>query len=151
RVLAAGHVRMSELIDKTDGGSPREDGTQVHLAQSHSPILRDLRWYDLKIDKLILGLGAAVSFNKADDDVHALFLQALAFAKHGIGLADARRRSQIDLEPPAGLTTNQVEELLRRRSCRLGDGHGRCSISGPVRSARRRYWSRVGSGLRDSG
>ena len=62
------------------------------------------------------GLDAAVGLDQADDDVDALRLEPMPFAEHRVGLADAGRRAQVDLEPAPRLTADQVEELLGGRA-----------------------------------
>ncbi len=52
-------------------------------------------------------------FDKADHHVHTLTLDAVGFLKHFVGLADAGREAKVELEPPALLTLDQVEEMLR--------------------------------------
>ena len=91
---------------------------------------------DLEVADLLLGLGATVGFDQADDDVDPLCFQAVTLAEHRVGLADARGRAQIDLEPAPRLTADQVQELLGTGSLELGAGHGRLSL--PRRRDQRR-------------
>ena len=102
----------------------QQDGVAVHLAELDAAILDDPGRNDLEIGDLFRRLGASVGFDEADHDVHPLLLEPLPFSKHGVGLADPRRRAEIDLQPSPGLTADQVEELLGAGSCWLLADHG---------------------------
>ena len=73
---------------------------------------------DLQVADLLGGLGAAVGLDETDDHVDPLRLQAVALAEHGVGLADAGRRAEVDLEPAPPLPADQTEELLGVGSAR---------------------------------
>jgi hypothetical protein len=47
------------------------------------------------------GLGAAVGLDETHDDVDALFLQSMGVLEHLVGLSDAGRVPDVDLQLPA--------------------------------------------------
>ena len=59
---------------------------------------------------------------KPIDHVDALLLEPVPLAEHGVGLADAGRRAEVDLQPSPRLAADQVEELLGGRAGGFGDG-----------------------------
>ena len=63
-------------------------------------------------------------FDDADDDVHALALEAMGVLEHLVGLADAGREAEVYPEPAALLLANEVEEMLRIAAGRVS-GQGR--------------------------
>ena len=72
------------------------------------------------------------------DHVDALPLEAVPLAEHGVGLADAGRRAEVDLQPAPLLAADQVEELLGSRA-------GRAPAVGMVRSLAARFIGRAAS------
>ena len=52
-----------------------------------------------------------------------LALRRRAGLQHGVGLADAGRRAEEDLEPAASFPVGQGEQRIRRGTRRLGQGH----------------------------
>ena len=106
--------------------------------EGHAAVLDLARGDDLEVADLLGGLGAAVGLDQADRDVDPLLLEPVPFAEHGVGLAHARRRAQVDLEPAPLLAADQVEELLGVRAARLDVAmtavfRGGCSMRRPWR------------------
>ena len=67
--------------------------------------------------------GHASDPDVADRDVHSLPLETPAFLQHFVRLADARRETEIDLEPAALLALDQAQEMLGDGFFFFG-GHG---------------------------
>ena len=57
--------------------------------------------HDLQAGEHVGGVPAAVGLDEPDDDVGAALGSAVALAEHGVGLADARRRAEVDPQLPA--------------------------------------------------
>ena len=114
---------LRQLVDQADRGPAADDSVAVHLAELDPVVLDDSRGDDLEIGDLLGRLGPPVGLDEADDHVDPLLLQPLAFPEHGVCLAHAGRRAEIDLEPTPGLTADQVEELFRGGSAWLHVGH----------------------------
>ncbi len=72
--LRAGRVRVGELVHECHGRRAGDDGSGVHLAQLHAPVLGHERRYDLQFADLRRGLGAGMRLDVTDDHVHAAFL-----------------------------------------------------------------------------
>ena len=123
-VAATRGVGVGELVDQADRRPARQDGVEVHLAERDAAVLDDAGRDDLEVADLLLGLGAAVGLDEADDDVHALGLEPMPLAEHRVGLADAGRRAEVDLEPAPRLAADQVEELLGGRTMEFRRRHG---------------------------
>ncbi len=51
-------------------------------------------------------------FHDADDDVDPLALEAMGLLQHFVGLADARREAEIDLQPPPLLLADHRQKAL---------------------------------------
>ena len=95
------------------------------ISRRVTPAVLDLpRRDDLQVADLLGRLGAAVGLDDADRHVHALPLEAVSLAEHGVGLAHAGRRAEVDLEPSPLLAADQVEELLGSGTGRFDDRHG---------------------------
>ena len=60
------------------------------------------------------GVLAAVGLDEPDDDVGAALGPAVALAEHGVGLADARGRAEVDpqLAAPHGLLPPGLQSCL---------------------------------------
>ena len=123
-VARARGIGVGQLVDQADGRPARQDGVDVHLAEGHAAVLDDAGRDDLEVADLLLGLGAAVGLDQADDDVDPLRLEPVPFAEHRVGLAHAGRRAQVDLEPAPRLAADQVQELLGSRAMEFRGGHG---------------------------
>ena len=121
-VARAGRVGVRELVDEQQRGLARERGVEVELLERAAAVLDALARQDLEAVEQRGGLGAAVRLDDADDDIAALRAQALRLGQHRVGLADAGRRAEEDLEPAA---------LARARSSSMrassASGSGRSS------------------------
>ena len=103
---------------------PRENGIEIHLLE-RCPAILDLRSrHDRHAFGQRFGFFAPVRFDDADDDFGALLQLLLCGLQHGVGLPDARRHAEKNLELAA-----------RRGSLRASyarESHP--DLAGPVRS-----------------
>jgi hypothetical protein len=89
---------VRQLVDEGDLGLSPQHRVDVHLLEAASPILDGLAGDDLKAFDQLLGEPPSMSLDEADHYVGATLLPAVTFAEHGIGLAYARGRTQVDTE-----------------------------------------------------
>ena len=94
----AGHVGMGEFIDQRHAGAAAQHTVQVHLLEPAAVVFADAAGDDLQARGVSLGHGPVVVLDGRDDDVVAERTPALAFVKHGDGLARSRGGSQVDAE-----------------------------------------------------
>src|SRR5262249_56187533 len=114
-MAAAGHVGVGELVDQDDLRMPGDDGVEIHLLERLSPVFEPLAGHDLEPVEQGLRFRAPVGFDDADDDIVAVELAGARLLQHFVGLADAGRRADEDLEP-AGLmlfAPRALEQALR--------------------------------------
>ena len=102
RPRRAGGVRVRELVDEGDLGSPREDGVDVELGEARAPVLHGAAGDDREAVGLSRGEGPAVRLEDADDDVGAAVLASAALGEHGHGLPDAGGGAEVDAQSSAG-------------------------------------------------
>src|ERR1039457_895317 len=120
------YVCVGKLVDERDPGLSLQHGVEIHLLEPASPVINDLAGDHLKTADQALGQPPPVALDKPDDDVGAPRLPALTLTEHGVRLADARRRAEVDAEV-AGLLDHVGGISFRRR----GDAHG---LVGPLRA-----------------
>ena len=87
---------MCELVDERDLRAAGEHGVDVHLLERRPAVLDPSAWDDLEVADLLGGLRPAVCLDVADDDVLAVAGAAPSFVEHGVRLADACCRAEID-------------------------------------------------------
>jgi hypothetical protein len=92
------NVGVGQLVDQCDLGPSSQHRVQVHLFQAGSPVVDCLAGDDLEAVEQGLGVRPTVGLDESDDDVGAPAAPALALGEHGVGLADARGRAQVDAE-----------------------------------------------------
>src|SRR5262249_19418902 len=95
-----------------------DDGVEIHLIERLAPVFEPPAGDDLEPFEQGLRFRAPVGFDDADDDIVAVALAGAGLLQHFVGLADAGRGTDKDLEParlplfaPRGL-----EQAPRRRS-----------------------------------
>src|SRR5262249_5949448 len=98
-MAAAGLIGVGELIDQDDLRAAGDDGVEVQLIERLSRVFKPLAGNDLEILEQGLRLLAPVGFDDADDDIVAVALARARLLQHFIGLADAGRGTDEDLEP----------------------------------------------------
>ena len=109
-MAAFGRVGVGKLIDQHELGPPREDRVDVHLGEFATLIVDHPPWDDLVPDDEGLGFRAAMRFDHPDHDIGARALAGGTLAQHFIGLADAGRGAEKDLELAARLLLRLAEK-----------------------------------------
>ena len=123
-VARARHIAVGQLIDDAPGRMAGENGLDVHFAQGDGAVLDFLERDGVKALDERGSVGAAVGFDEADDDVHALTAHEVGVFEHAVGFADAGGGAEIDAET-AWLRS---VAMLRGDVGRDGRGDGRrCS------------------------
>src|SRR4029077_5916477 len=97
----ARRVGMGELVNQGDLRTSLENGIEVHLLEHGAAVLDALARDQLEAGEELLGAGSSVSLDVGDGDILAALLSLPTLFEHGERLARARRRSQVDLQPPA--------------------------------------------------
>ena len=98
-VAAAGRVGVGEFVDQRDLRAARDDGVEVHLLERAALVLDALARHDLEPLEQGLGLLAPMGLDDADDDIVAVFRLGAGGLQHLVGLADAGRGADEDLQP----------------------------------------------------
>jgi hypothetical protein len=75
-------------------------------------IKSDPRWNDFQLVDLGCCFGPFVGFDVTNDNIDAPVPQAVALHQHGVGFAHACGRSEIDLQFPASLPLDKMEEVF---------------------------------------
>ncbi len=99
-------------------GRRGDQRVEVHLAEHLVVVFQPLARQDFKAFQQRLGLGAAVGFDHADDNIDSRFELGMRALQHFIGLADAGGGADEDLQP-AGLivlATRRLQQRIRRGS-----------------------------------
>ena len=116
-MAAAGRVGMGELVDQHDLRAAGDDGVEVHLLEPLAPVFDAPARNDLEPVEQRLGLLAAVRLDDADDDIVAVLLAGARLLQHLVGLADAGRGADENLElaDAALFPARSLEQGFRRR------------------------------------
>ena len=102
-MTAAGDVGVGVFVDQQELRTPRERRVDVELAHDAVDVDDRLARQDLEAVEQSLGLDAPVRLDDANDDIPPFGLRGAGGDQHRVGLADARRRAEEDLETPAPL------------------------------------------------
>src|SRR5262249_11722741 len=89
---------VRELVNEDQGGPPLARGIEIELTQDPIDVDDRLARQNLKALQQRLGLLAAVRFDDADNDIHALFELGTRRLQHLIGLADTGSGTDEDLQ-----------------------------------------------------
>ena len=115
-VPRAGRVRVRELVDEEDAGTPRERGVEVELLERHAAVVDLAPRKELEADRERGGVVAAVGLDDADDDVAPEIALGPRRLEHRVRLADAGRRAEEERELAALgaplLLAHACEELV---------------------------------------
>jgi hypothetical protein len=102
RVARAGGVRMRQLVEKEQRRATRQRRIEVELGQRGAAGRRQRpARQHLETVQLCRRLGAAVRLDDARDDIRPGRLRGARRDQHREGLADARRRAEIDAQATA--------------------------------------------------
>ena len=93
-VAAAGRVGVGEFVDQEETGFARQRAIHIELFEHLAAIGDGAAWQDGQFGDLLLGAGAAVGFDDADQNVAAGCKQRTRRGQHLPGFANPRRRPQ---------------------------------------------------------
>jgi len=93
---------------------PGQDRVQVHFVEDAAPVLDPALRNHLQAGDQHLGLSPAMGLDDPDDDVSAVAALRLGGLQHLVGLADAGRRAEEDLEAAALLLRRLAQQRLGR-------------------------------------
>ncbi len=116
------HVRMREFVDENQLRLAGERGVEIELAELAAAILDMRERQHVEAFEQRSGFAAAMRFGDADHHVRAFIGTAPRGLQHRIGLADARRRAEENLQP-APLTLFFVALQLVEQFIRIGAVH----------------------------
>ncbi len=115
-VPAAGRVGMGEFVDQYELRAALEDRVEIHLGQQVTLVVDLLPRDHFETFEQGLGLAPAMRLDDANDDIDPLTPLGLSRQQHLVGLADARRGAEKDLQPSAAFLLRRGEQRLRGRS-----------------------------------
>ena len=120
RRLAVDQVRVRQLVDQQDLGPALQRGVEVELLAYHAAIADRLQRQGFQRLEHALGFAPAVRLDVPDHDVGPRRLGRERRLEHRVGLADPRRSSKEDTQPPAArprfLGLHLCEQLVRVRA-----------------------------------
>ena len=117
-VAAAGRVGMGKFVDKGDLRSPRDQRIEVHLLQRLLLVGEPPARQHFEALQQRFGFRPAMGLDHADNDIDASFLPGMGALQHFVGLADAGRGTDEDLELAGAtfLAPGRFQEGFRRRT-----------------------------------
>ena len=127
---AIGSVAVSELVDDDQLGLARQRRVEIEFLDRAATVLDRAPRQDFKPMNERARLGAAVGLDQADDDIDPLVLEAPRVLQHRVGLADAGRGAEEDLQPAGGLPPERRQKRVRIGASIVGSarwGHRRSS------------------------
>ena len=115
-MTAARRIGMGELVHQRDLRVAGDNGVEIHLLEPLPLVFETSARNDLETVEQGLRLLAAVRLDDADDDVVAVLLSGAGLLQHLVGLADAGRRADENLEPAGSalFPPGGLEQGLRR-------------------------------------
>ena len=129
RVPAAGRVAVGELVDQRQLRAAREQRVEVHLLEHRGRDRRRCRrGQDLEAGEQRRRLRRPWVSTTPTTTSIALLGAGAGLLQHLVGLADARRHAEEDLQPPAALLACGLEQGL-------GRGPRRVAVLRPLRRA----------------
>ena len=93
-----------------------EDGVEVHLLERDAAIVDRPPRHDFQIGELGFGVGAAVRLDEPDDHIDAFAARRVRVLDHREGLADARRRADVDAQPRPVFYLQPCQQLIAVRA-----------------------------------
>ena len=123
-MAAAGRIVVRQLVHQHQARAALQDGVQIHLRQHPALVGHALLGNGFDALGQKVGFDPAMGFHHADHGIHAVQLAAARLHQHLIGLADAGRRAQKNLQPATPRLPRFFQQGVRRRAAR------RCRSSG---------------------
>src|ERR1019366_1165691 len=115
-VVTVRRVRVGKLVDQRDFGRALENLVEAHLFDDDATILDLAQRYHFQVVNQRGRIGATMGFDESDDDVDATLFERVGFFEHAIGLADASRETDVELEAAALALLHELEEVLGARA-----------------------------------
>ena len=109
---AARRVGVRQLVDQHELRAALQDRVEIHLGQAVALVFDLAPGNDLEAFEQRLGLAPPMRLDDADDDIDALAPLGLRRQQHLVGLADARRGAEENLQPAAAFLLGRVEQRL---------------------------------------
>ena len=102
-------IGVGQFIDENPLGVPFQGGVQIEFMQDNVAVGKLERRDDFESFEQGFGVGPAVRFDVADDNVDPFGLVAAGSFQHGIGLADAGSVAEENLQLSAGRGLHRLE------------------------------------------
>jgi hypothetical protein len=102
---------VGQLIDDRHLRAARDDRVDGHLFERHASILNLLARNDFDITQLGSGVGSAMRFNEANDDVNASAPEIMGFVEHSERFSNSGRGTDVQLELSALAPSDKLEEI----------------------------------------
>jgi hypothetical protein len=90
-----------------------EHRVEVHLLDHQAAVVDAPARHGLEPFEQRRGVGAAMCFDEAEDDVDAAAAQRVCFLEHAIGLSHPGGGPDVDLQSPALGALDDLEKVLR--------------------------------------
>ena len=115
-MAAAGRIFMRQFVHQRQARLALQDGVQIHLRQHPALVGHALfgNGFDPFGEKI--GLHPAMGFDHADHGIDAVQLAAAGLHQHFIGLADARRGAEKNLQPATPRLARLFQQGFGRRA-----------------------------------
>ena len=97
-MAASRDIGVGEFIDQSKLRSAREQSVEIHFLELTPFVFEAMARHDLEALNKRLGLGASMGLNHACDDIVAVLQSGACLLQHLIGFADARRRTEENLQ-----------------------------------------------------
>jgi hypothetical protein len=130
-MAAVGRVGVGELVDDDQLGLALESGVEIELLERAPAIFNPAPRQDFEALDKRARLGAAMSLDEPNDDVDALLFEAPGVLQHGVGLTNAGRGAEKDLQPARSFPADRRQKRVRIGSSRVGSvgwGHRRSYV-----------------------
>ena len=122
-MAAAGHVGVGVFVDQQQARPARQRRVEIELLHHLVAVDDRLARQDLEAFDQLLGFAAAVGLDQPGDDVAPAGLLAARRREHGVGLADAGRGAEKNLQMPAPFLLGEGQQGVGRSSLRFVAGH----------------------------
>ena len=109
-MAAIGRIGVGEFVDDQQRRLQRQRAVEVELLHGVTMVELRTAGQDLEPVEQRQGLGASVRLDEAHHDRHPLALQLARGGQHRIGLADAGRGTDEDLEPAAPVLARRGQQ-----------------------------------------
>ena len=112
-MTASRRVAVRQLVDQHELRATLEDRVEVHFGEAVAFVVDLAAGNDFEAGEQRLGLATTVGFDDTNNDIDPLAPLRLRRKQHLVGLADAGRCAEKNLEAPAAFLLGRVEQCLR--------------------------------------